>query len=85
MRTMTVKIMTRPGTLNPQNRVVLESAQQMGYTNFSAIQIERCLRLEITDDVDVEELKGRLEKDLRRPEFAQLFNPVTDICLFECT
>lgn len=83
MKTLTVKILTRSATRNPQDDAVGGALQRMGYTQMQSILVGRFLIIEVNDDANIGEWIERLQADLRKSEFAEFFNPVTDTCEIE--
>lgn len=83
MKTILVKILTRAATLNPQDSAVLNALHLLGYTNISGVQVGRLIVLEVSDTEDIDGLKARLETDLKKPQMAGHFNPITDTYTIE--
>lgn len=78
MKTVTIKILTRAATLNPQNAVVLDALKQMCSVQMSGMRVERCILIEVADETDTSTLKQRLAQHLERNAFPSIFNLVTD-------
>lgn len=83
MKTILLTILTRAGTLNPQDNAVLATLHRLEYAGASGIRVGRCMVFEVGDEVNSCEFKERIEQDLKKPEFARFFNPITDECRIE--
>ena len=83
MKTIVLKVLTRPATLNPQDSTVGKTLEQLGYKEYKSVRVGRYLTLEVADEVDATEMAKRIAVDIGKAQFAHFFSPVTDV--FEVT